>query len=102
MHIHLEDQENGATLVVCVERATQTCMVLKGDESLLQRALQLAASLKVPSLRIIVHSDAVASFKQQGWQETDFVLMEQRFNNGRGKSYEQTPESVVRELPAGK
>lgn len=100
MHIKLEDQDTGATLTLCVERHTQTCTVLKGAEEMLSRALQMAMYLKTPAIRIIVDPEAVQYFEQHGWQQTGLVVMEQRFNNGKGNHYEQTAESIVRQVPS--
>ncbi len=83
MHIHVDDQESGATLTLCVERETHTCIVLRGDITLLDKALAIAASMKVGVTRMFVHQNAVEELRTAGWEVVDdLVVVEQRFSKG--------------------
>lgn len=102
MHIHVDDQETGATLVLCVERETRTCVILRGDITLLERALSVASSMKVGVVRMIVHTNAIKDLEAQGWRVVpEHVVVERRYINGSTKGVNpdgefQTPGGLMR------
>lgn len=99
MHIQLTDQETGATLTLCVERSTKTCIILRGDEALMDRAVALAMSMKASVIRITVHLNAVEELNRQGWVPLpEYRVMEKRLNGARGGNPDgefETPSSIV-------
>lgn len=84
MHITIKNEDTGEVEgIICVDRASQTCNVLRADVETLDDLVQLAVAMKVPRVFVTVPPGAVAELESYGWTRvTDLVLMAKKGSNG--------------------
>lgn len=82
MHIHIDDQETGASLTLCVDRNTGTCTILRGAPELIPSAVTIATSLKVSAIRYYVDESGLSNLDllDQGWKVTSTRVLELKLN----------------------
>lgn len=76
MHIILKNQVTKETEgILCIERASQSAIILEGDIERLDEMVQIALAMKVPAVRLVVPEAAVVLLEASGWQRTPGLVV---------------------------
>ena len=77
MHITITNENDEIVGVLCINRDTQTCVVLQGDIEYLEDLSHIGAAMKAPKILLFVPPGAVAELLPYGWKfSEDLVVME--------------------------
>ena len=77
MHIILQNQTSGETEgILCIERESQSAIILEGDIERLDELVRIAFAMKVPAVRLVVPQAAVEQLEAFGWVRTpSFIVL---------------------------
>jgi hypothetical protein len=69
MHVIIKDPATGDVLgTLCVDRASGSCIVLDAELETLGDLAEIARSLKVPSITLVVPKEAISELEAVGWK----------------------------------
>ncbi len=81
MHVILKDQgPAGEASIMCVERDAQQATILQADFDKLDTLVEIAKSMKVSEVKLVVDPQAVPTFQDEGWEVTDKVVLTKKAN----------------------
>jgi ABC-type branched-subunit amino acid transport system substrate-binding protein len=84
MHVILREQEApGEESTMCIERNAQSAIILKGDFDQLDQLVQIAASMKVPEVLLLIDPGSVSTFEEVGWEVSDRVVMKKKASKSK-------------------
>lgn len=84
MHITLKNESTGEIEgVICINRESQTCTILRADIEHLDDLVQLASAMKAPRVLLSAPQATVEELESYGWTKVlDLVLMSKKGTNG--------------------
>lgn len=76
MHIILKNQISGEVEgIICVDRTSQSAIVLEGDIEQLDTLCTIAFGMKVPAVRLVVPVAAVEELEALGWVRSPELIV---------------------------
>ena len=77
MHIILKNQiTQQIEGIICIERESQSAIILEGDIERLHEMVTIAFGMRVPVVRLVVPTAAVLELESLGWERTpDMVVL---------------------------
>jgi len=75
MHITITNDSDEIMGVLCVNRETQTCIVLQADVECLEDLVQIGSSLKAPKVHLFVPKDSVSELEPYGWKRDKSLVV---------------------------
>lgn len=77
MHVILKNQVTKETEgILCIERESQSAIILEGDIERLDELVTIAFAMKVPAVRLVVPEAAVEQLEAFGWKRTpNFIVL---------------------------
>ena len=82
MHIILKNQVTKETEgILCIERESQSAIILEGDIERLDELVTIALAMKVPAVRLVVPEAAVEQLEALGWKRTPNLVV---LSKGKG------------------
>lgn len=76
MHVILKNQvTKDVEGILCIERESQSAIILEGDIERLDELVSIALALKVPVVRLVVPEAAVEQLEAFGWKRTPNLVV---------------------------
>jgi hypothetical protein len=75
MHITITNEGDEVVGVLCVNRETQTCIVLQGDVEYLEDLVQIGAAMKAPQVLLFAPKESVDELLPFGWTPSDSLVV---------------------------
>lgn len=83
MHIILKNQVTKETEgIVCIERESQSAIILEGDIDRLEELVAITFAMKVPAVRLVVPTAAVEQLEALGWKRSPGLVVLSKVKNG--------------------
>jgi len=76
MHVILKNQiTKDVEGILCIERESQSAIILEGDIERLDELVSIALALKVPVVRLVVPEAAVEQLEAFGWKRSPNLVV---------------------------
>lgn len=76
MHVILKNQlTKDVEGILCIERESQSAIILEGDIERLDELVAIAFAMKVPAVRLVVPAAAVEQLEAFGWKRTPGLVV---------------------------
>jgi hypothetical protein len=78
-HVILQEPESPSEKsIMCVERDSQTAIILQGDFDRLDELVRIAGSMKAPKVYLIADQASLPAFIEDGWVVSEKILVEKK------------------------